>query len=520
MPANSTQPPSLDSLLSQPWFRAFFDGLPFPTLVLDPRMIVRRANLAFLQYYSMSLDQVIGHPCYWVFHRLPQSCPPGQCRFQAALEGQQGCVNLHQHQEPNGPVNYEEVHLTALRSPEGVTLGVLESIINISLAKRLELELVQANEFLNRLLDSMVGVVVATDLEGHLLFVNRNVERVLGYRGEDLVGKNLWQIAPDLDLRQVRRNLVKSDGHSLSLKTVARNRYGQEVPVRINASLVYREDKPVGTVAVITDLREHMKMEDRLAQAQMQVLHSEKLAHLGRMAAGVAHELNNPLTGITVFAGLLKENLPPECAAQADLSAILQDAERCRDIVRDLLDYSHQGQIVVEDIELSTVVNEALGFIRDDAVFLHVDIDRRFHPEPLPIQGDARLLRQVFINLIMNAVDAMEGKGRLTLKTHRDEEGWRVAEIADTGPGIPPSLLNRIFDPFFTTKEIGKGTGLGLSVAYGVVVRHGGEIRVLESGSQGTVFQVRLPPLAAKEILSFARNYQPNPLSPDTEDGS
>ncbi len=520
MPNNTASVPSLDGLLSQPWFKAFFDSLPFPTLVLDDQMMVRRANVVFLQYYSMSLDQVVGHPCYWVFHRFAQPCPPNQCRFQAALDGQAGCVNLHQYQDHNGQTAYEEVHLTALRSPEGATLGVLESIINISLAKRLELDLMQANEFLNRLLDSMVGVVVATDLDGHLLFVNRNVERVLGYSTEDLVGKNLWQITPDIDLRQVRRNLMHNGGRALSLKTVARTRYGQEVPVRINASLVYRDDKPVGTVGVITDLREHMKMEDRLAQAQMQVLHSEKLAHLGRMAAGVAHELNNPLTGITVFAGLLKENLPADCGAQADLTAILQDAERCRDIVRDLLDYSHQSQIVVEDIELSTVVNEALGFIRDDSVFLHVDIDRQFHPQPLPIQGDARLLRQVFINLIMNAVDAMEGKGRLTLRTYVDEDGLRVAEIADTGPGIPAHLLGRIFDPFFTTKEVGKGTGLGLSVAYGVVVRHGGEIRVAQSNSQGTVFQVRLPPSAAKEILSFARIYHPNSSPPDAEVGS
>ncbi|MFH1034099.1 MAG: ATP-binding protein [Pseudomonadota bacterium] len=509
--------PGIDSLLQEPWFQAFFDSLPFPTLILDPQMVVRQANVMFLQYYAISLDQVVGRPCYWVFHHFEHPCPPALCRFQAALDGQSGCVNLHQHKDKNGQMNFEEVHLTALRSPEGATVGVLESIINISLAKRLEFDLMQANEFLNRLLDSMVGVVVATDLDGHLLFVNKNVEKVLGYSTDELMGKSLRHITPDMDLRQVRRNLQHNGGRSLSLKTVARTRYGQEVPVRINASLVFREDQPVGTVGVITDLREHMKMEDKLAQAQMQVVQSEKLAHLGRMAAGVAHELNNPLTGITVFTELLKESLPADSPAQADLSGILQDAERCRDIVRDLLDYSHQSQIVVEDIELSQVVTEALGLIRDDSVFLHVEIDRQFHPEPLPIQGDMRLLRQVFINLIMNAVDAMEGKGRLTLKTYLDKDGMRVAEIGDTGPGIPAEHLSRVFDPFFTTKEIGKGTGLGLSVAYGVVGRHGGDIRVAKSDPEGTVFQVRMPPSAAQEILTFARCYQPNSPPPASE---
>jgi PAS domain S-box-containing protein len=517
MSADNAQTSSIDSLRSEPWFQAFFDSLPFPTLILDSQMVVRQANLLFLQHYNLSLDMVAGRPCYGVFHHFQHPCPPALCRFQAALEGQTGCVNLHQHQDRNGQMIYEEVHLTALRSPEGGTVGVLESIINVSLAKRLEFDLTQTNEFLNRLLDSMVGVVVATDLGGRLQFVNKNVEKVLGYCAEELMGKGLWQITPDMDLRRVRRDLELNNGRSLSFKTLARTRYGQGVPVRLNTSLVYREEQPVGIVGVITDLREHLKMEDRLAQAQMQVLQSEKLAHLGRMAAGVAHELNNPLTGITVFTELLKEDLPFDSPAQGDLSGILQDAERCRDIVRDLLDYSHQSQIVVEDIELSQVVAEALGLIRDDSVFLHVEIDRRFHPEPLPIQGDVRLLRQVFINLIMNAVDAMEGKGRLTLRTYLDSEGLRVAEIGDTGPGIPAKFLGRVFDPFFTTKEVGKGTGLGLSVAYGVVVRHGGEIHVAHSSAEGTVFQVRLPPSAAKEIISFARCYHPNskPLAPE-----
>ena len=500
---------SLDVFLHDAWYRAAFDCLPFPTLILDPHMVVREANQSFLEGHEMAREQVIGRPCFWVFHRFDSPCPPALCRFGAALAGQKGCVNLHQHPDQHGQMVYEEVHLSPLRTPSGRIVGVVEYISDITPAKRLESELTEANEFLNRLLDSMVGVVVAADLAGRVIFVNKNVEKVLGYSPEALVGKKLWQIAPREDLRRVRRTLEREGGRALGLRTVIRARGGEEVPVRINSSFVYREGRPVGTVGVITDLREHLKIEENLVQARMQVVQSEKLAHLGRMAAGVAHELNNPLTGITIYAELLKESLPVDSPAQGDLSAILEDADRCRDIVRGLLDYSRQSQIAVEELELSHILEEALGLIRDETVFMHVEIARQYDPNPLPIEGDPRLLRQVFINLIMNAVDAMEGRGSLTLHTFLDADGMRVAEVGDSGPGIQPADLARVFDPFFTTKEVGKGTGLGLSVAFGVVSRHGGEITVSSTGPQGTVFQVRLPEKAAESLFSFAHYYHP-----------
>jgi signal transduction histidine kinase len=142
-------------------------------------------------------------------------------------------------------------------------------------------------------------------------------------------------------------------------------------------------------------------------------------------------------------------------------------------------------------------------------VVLHVEVVRDYADRPLIFQGDSKLLRQVFINLLMNAVDAMGGRGRLTARTYEDAEGWRVAEVCDTGPGIAPEHARRVFDPFFTTKEVGKGTGLGLSVAYGVITRHGGEIKLTDTGPEGTTFQVRLPRAAPGELVAFARAYNP-----------
>jgi len=510
-PVERTQPTeiTLDDLVQDPWYRSAFESLPFPTLVLDSHMLVRQANQRFLDHYRLERQAVIGQPCYWVFHRFAQQCPPDQCRFADAMAGRTGCVNLHHYRNPRGEQVYEQVHLSPLLAPNGSVLGVVESISDVTQAKRLEQSLTETNEFLGRLLDSMVGVVVAADLAGNIEFVNRNVERVLGYRPAELIGRSLRSIAPDEDLRRVRQLLTEHGGRALGVRTTIYGKNGEEVPVRLNSSFVYRGGVPAGTVGILTDLRDYLKMEDHLVQARMQVVHSEKLARLGRMAAGIAHELNNPLTGITVYTELIKESLEPDHPAQDDLSAILEDAQRCRDIVRGLLDYSRQSPIVVEELDLSQVVEDAFRLIRDDALFLHVRVERDYAEQPLVIHGDSRLLRQVFINLITNAVDAMERRGQLTVRTYLDPEGLRVAEISDSGSGIRPEDVARVFDPFFTTKEVGKGTGLGLSVAYGVINRHGGDIAVTETGPAGTTFRVRLPQEAAAELNDYARHYRP-----------
>lgn len=492
-------------------YAMLFNQLPFPSAVLTPDMVVEAVNQAFLERYGFTRDQVLGSHCYKVFYDLDEVCPLERCHFHEALAGRRNCFNLHHYFNDKGEEVFEEIHLVALRSADGQVESILEIVRDISEAKRLEASLKESNEFLNRLLNSMVGVVVAADMEGKILFVNQSAKRVLGFEPEELVGKFLTSLAPPKDLRNARRLLERNRGQVQGIRTKVMTKSGDEVPVRLNSSYVYRDGVPVASVGIFTDLREKLKMEDHLVQARMQVVHSEKLARLGRMAAGIAHELNNPLTGITVYAELLKDSLPMDHPAQSDLNFIIEDAERCRDIVRGLLEYSRQGELRVEEGDLSEVVEEAFNLIRDNSVFLHVEVVRNYSKEPLLIQGDSKLLRQVFINLLMNAVDAMEGRGILTVTTYLDDEGYRCAEVSDTGGGIDAEHLRKVFDPFFTTKAVGKGTGLGLSVAYGVATRHGGEISVKSTGPRGTTFLVRLPAEAPGELLAFARAYNPQP---------
>ncbi len=500
-------PSAQDPLELEVHARVFQDH-PIPTLILGCDMVVRAANQAFLARYAVPSQKVVGRRCYQVFHQIDEPCPRQRCRFPEALAGQRGHFNLHEYQDRHGQRIVEEVHMAPLTGPDGEVRAVIESIRDITETKRLESSLKESNEFLNRLLDSLVGVVVAADLNGDILFVNRSVTRVLGYEVDELVGENLRILSPISQLRELRQALDQHGGQALGVHTYVHDRQGNKIPVRVNAADVKRDGKPVATVGIFTDLREIQKMEGRLAQARMQVVQSDKLARLGRMAAGVAHELNNPLTGITVFAETAAESLPPGDPVRQDLECIMEDADRCRDIVRGLLDYSRQSEIRIEDLDLNRVVEDAFKLIRDDSVFLHVEVARHYHPEPLTIEGDEQLLRQVFINLLTNALDAMEGRGRLTVRTGLDDHGQRFVEISDTGPGIAAENIERVFDPFFTTKDIGKGTGLGLSVVYGLVTRHGGRIRVKETGPQGTTFQVTLPEHLQGTLAEFASKYE------------
>ncbi len=500
--------------LSDRQFRRMFHYLPIPTVLLGPDKRVLAASQSFLEHYGLGRDEALGHRCYEVFRRGQEPCPPKICRFAAAMEGQPGLSNFHEYMDPLGRWVAEEIHLSRLTDEDGRPLGVIESVRDISEAKLLEISLTETNELLNCLLNSMVGVVVATDLEDRILFVNHNAQEVAGYLPEELVGKSLRGLSPAGEYERLRDILEESKGPVRGLRSKIVKRDGTDLPVLVNLNYIYRNGMPIGILSILRDIRERMEMERHLNSARMQVMQSDKLAVLGRMAAGVAHELNNPLTGITIYGELVRESLPPDHPAQADLKRIVDDADRCRDIVRDLLDYSRQSNTQLEDLDLSLVVGEALALVPQDSLGLHVQVVTDFSPVPLLVQSDRKLLRQVFINLITNAFDAMDGRGRLTVRTYADGEGLRCAEIADTGGGITPEHMDKIFDPFFTTKPPGKGTGLGLSVVYGVLARHEGKISVKETGPQGTTFLVQLPAQAPKTLLEFTtRVHQDDPDS-------
>jgi signal transduction histidine kinase len=237
----------------------------------------------------------------------------------------------------------------------------------------------------------------------------------------------------------------------------------------------------------------HQAMRE-LQETQEQLIQKEKLASVGQLAAGVAHEINNPLSAILLYADVLCQEIPAQDTQQyQDLQMILKQAMRCRTIVNDLLSFSRQNEVLAQPTDLNALLEEIVEEIGIHERFQGVGIRMDLDPGLPIIEADPFQLRQVFCNLMNNAADAMPGGGTLTLRTKRGPwSGLITAEVQDTGEGISEENMKRLFTPFFTTKPVGKGTGLGLAIIYGIVKMHRGEIGVQSQVNQGTTFTLTL----------------------------
>jgi two-component system NtrC family sensor kinase len=248
-------------------------------------------------------------------------------------------------------------------------------------------------------------------------------------------------------------------------------------------------------------------MVETLKDTRDQLVQKEKLASVGQLAAGVAHEINNPLGSVLLYADLLRKETPEDDAQQReDLDMIIREATRCKTIVTDLLNFSRQNEVLAQETDLSSLLRELAQELGRKELFRGIALVEQFEPGLPLIQADPLQLRQVFVNLMNNAAEAMPDGGCLTLRTRTGSmPGYVTAEIQDTGIGVSHENMKKLFTPFFTTKPIGKGTGLGLAIIYGIVKMHQGQISVQSEVGKGTTFTVslreRLPTPPAQGML-------------------
>ncbi len=257
-----------------------------------------------------------------------------------------------------------------------------------------------------------------------------------------------------------------------------------------------------GWVQTLEEKVKERTEELRLAEAE--VARGEKLASIGQLAAGIAHELNNPLTGVLIFTSLMRKKMPDNSQDAEDLDLVIRETKRCASIIRRLLDFAREKTPEKALVNLNQLIAETVQFVDRSAALQHIEIAMDLDPDLPPLFVDADLIKQVLMNILVNAQQAIEEHGKITVRSHLHRrkklpgpcsETTPAVEIAisDTGCGIPEANLKRIFDPFFTSKEVGKGTGLGLSVSYGIVRAHGGEIEVESTVGEGSTFRICLP---------------------------
>jgi two-component system NtrC family sensor kinase len=239
------------------------------------------------------------------------------------------------------------------------------------------------------------------------------------------------------------------------------------------------------------------KVEERtkeLTEMQAHLIQSEKLASLGKLAAGIAHEINNPLGGILIYSHLLLEDLDKNSPHYENIKKIVKETSRCKDIVKGLLEFARPKEPEMNLIDINDIVERSLSIMERQALFQNINIKKTFASDLPKIVADSAQLQQVFVNIILNAAEAMDGNGVLTLSTSFNGSGKFIeVKFSDTGHGIKEEDKKRLFEPFFSTKEVGKGTGLGLAISYSIIQKHEGTIEVQSQPGKGSTFIVKLP---------------------------
>ncbi|MFH1626348.1 MAG: PAS domain S-box protein [Pseudomonadota bacterium] len=364
--------------------------------------------------------------------------------------------------------------------------------------KKMEKEIKEAHSFLNKVIQSSPNPIMAADLQGNIIIWNKAAEETLGYRAKDVIGKmSIEKVYPPGMARQVMKMLRSQQYGEVGRLRSYPIRYvrqdGGIVEGNLSAAIMYdAEGNELASVGVFVDLEERLEMERKLRRAQEQLLHSEKLAAMGRLTSQIAHELNNPLYGIMNTLELMKTEISPQNKRRKILEMALSETVRLTEMLRKMLSFSKPDQEERQPTDVNTILDEILLLHEKQFREHSIRIYSSFAEGLAEIYASKNQLRQVFLNIIANAKDAMPEGGTLTVTTKPDRDNVQI-DISDTGIGVEEENLNKIFDAFFTTKDSVKDAGLGLSVCYGFIKDHGGDLKVQSKVGSGTTFTITLP---------------------------
>lgn len=459
-----------------------FDAISDFIIVHDAVNRVLRLNRALADLLELRPTEVIGRDM-GTLELLSSTAQPGFCPFcrnpQAVHE-----EFIHETADRTFLVSASRIH--GGPKDELRTIHVLKDITDRRTAER---RYRRERDFNKNILNNTQSMILVLDTAGLVSYANRRCFEA-SYREQDLLGHSLVQMVPAARRTQLAEALERTlQGAALdNLEIPLLRGNGTTGQFSMSLSPMRDEQGDINSVVVVmTDITD-------AADLQAKLMHTEKMAALGQLVSGVAHEVNNPLAAIVGFTDLLLENADVPQNAKEDLQIILQEAQRTRVIVQNLLSFARQMPAQREPLQVNSILQQTLKLRAYDLSNHGVELIENYDAELPVIVGDPHQLQQAFLNILNNAYDAVHEtrrQGKIGIRSsHRD--GWIEIIFRDNGTGI--SHPDRIFDPFFTTKEVGKGTGLGLSICYGIVRAHGGEISARNnSDGIGSTFIVRLP---------------------------
>ncbi|MBI3625873.1 MAG: PAS domain-containing protein [Candidatus Rokubacteria bacterium] len=473
--------------------------IPSSILILDASLRVTFANRNFLVKSRKEEGEVLGKRISDVFPPVILNVTDLEDRlrnvYRTGLPFDGGEM---EYRAPGLAARVYFYSLTPLRDEDGRVASVMLFMDDVTEKKSLGERVREVERHLASVVESANDLIVSLDAAGAVMTWNSAAERVLWFTPREVVGKQFADLFSESDRPhlQVLLTELAREGKVQEIEAGMWAKDGQELLISWRFSAMREEGgRVVALVGVGRDLTEKRHLE-------LQLIQSAKMAALGEMAGGIAHEIRNPLA-ITSSAAqiLLKKGADPELRQEC-AEKIYTAANRAAAIIENLLRFARPSEGMVERVDVNSAIEDTLGLVGHQISLQSIEIEKRLAPELPRVRGSKNQLQQVFMNIILNAYHAMSEGGHFIIESQRarpNHQAWIEIRFADTGCGIPEEHLSRIFDPFFTTMPVGKGTGLGLSIAYSIVQQHGGSIRVESQLGRGSTLTVNLPALGEEE---------------------
>ena len=406
------------------------------------------------------------------------------------------------------PINDEALHLALRRARQRYTsrrsLQDYAALLEKENAETTQ-ELLKNLDFQRKLIDGSMDGILGCDETDIVVTCNQSLEEMTGYtKAASLHKMKFADFFPLGEAKRLKQELTSErfggPDHLFLYEVNLLNQDGHHIPVQVSAITIKEGELPAGLVCFFRDLREIRRLEREMAD-QAGILHQDKMMSLGRLAASVAHEINNPLAGILNYARLMQRILGRGALAgeqqdkfQRYLSLVETETDRCSQIISSLLTFSRRSTPEFKEINVDDLLHRSAILGRHKMELQNIQLDYKLDENLPTVNGDFNQLQQCLINLIFNAMDAMPDGGAITLAVHYlQPEKTVTISVTDTGTGIAPEDLPHIFEPFFTTKKEGYGVGLGLSTVYGIMERHQGQVQVESRPGKGTTFTLRFP---------------------------
>jgi len=459
-------------------------------IVMDQDLTIEAVNAEFSKITGLNPAQVVGHKCEGILCDEAVSRNRGErpCPVKDTKRTGQSTRVIHSTTDENGKEAYFEVTANPIFNEDGELSRFVETFHRITEQVRLKRETQESERRFRQFIDSAHDLITIKDQEGRYLVINPSAAALFNKNPEGFIGKSDKELFdPGMAEMFFKKDqeVLQHHRYFCHEETLVLN--GQEHHLNsVRFPLLDYKGDSIGSCCISRDVTNQKRL-------QRSLIHSEKLAALGKLAAGVAHEINTPLTGILTFIEELLIDTLPDNPLKKDYEVIQREALRCRRIVRDLLDYARMQKPVRHPQDINKLVQVVLNMVSKQADLRNIEFDTDLFSNLKKASIDSTQMQQVLLNLVMNAAESMEGKGLIRVATWHDDNVRKVfLAISDQGCGISPKNLKKIYEPFFSTKGA-KGNGLGLPVVLSIVEQHGGSIDIKTAFGKGTTFQICLP---------------------------